>query len=454
MSGLCTENTLPLTSLFKYSSHTRAKPASPTAYRVATMAAPGDRNSTSLRAILTQAKPQISCMKYTASKNTIGRWPLPKHDGIAEWSEFNLESLVESYGHILNREGPGGILAPDPPNNKIEISKVNHIRLLIEWNSRVIDMAQKFTKESLGIDTGVSLLNDVTTHDGSTRARIRTEPAKGAPAVDHVIALDDHPLTNLVVGLVKSHSRFPASVVVDNSHLTTTDQMWALGQLANLCHTAKTRYGYIMTDHALVACRYTIFKDPTYRFGRFKVALMPVPWSKRGPEQLTTDLALWWLCMLAASAPHNRSTLEHEMVPINKWEVKYYDDGRGWVRRHKYSGYEEPTKAPSPPPYETPAPDDVAGNAALFMAAVGGFNVQEDFDPNPPPIPGQPADLAQSYQHNPADVVVAYDGQGLSFDVANKGQDYSLNFDVANEGQDYVFNFDAANEGEDFDFNI
>ncbi|KID82920.1 hypothetical protein MGU_09756 [Metarhizium guizhouense ARSEF 977] len=413
------------------------------------MAAPGGRNTTSLRAILTQAKPELSCKKYPASENTIGRWPILKHHGIAEWSEFNLESLNESYGHILNREVPGGILAPDLPNNELKISGVPDIRRLIEWNRRVIDIAEKFTKESLGIDTGVSLLNDVTTPNKSVKARIRTIKARGTPDVDHVIALDDHPLTNLVVGLVKSHWKFPASVVVDDSQSTSVDQMWALGQLANLCKLAKTRYGYIMTDHALVACRYTIFeKDSEYHYGRFKVALMPVPWSKRGPEQLTTDLALWWLCMLAASAPHNRSTLEHEMVPINKWEVKYYDDGRGWVRRHKYSGYEEPTEAPSPPPYETPAPDDVAGNAALFMAGVG-LNAQEDFDPNAPPIPGQPADLAQPYQHNPTDVVVAYDGQGLSFDVTSEGQDYDFNFDAANEGEDFDFNLDAANEGQD-----
>lgn len=92
------------------------------------------------------------------------------------------------------------------------------------------------------------------------------------------------------------------------------------------------------------------------------------------------------------------------------------------MRRHKYSGYEEPTEAPSPLPYKTPAPDDVAGNAALLMAGVG-LNTQEDFDPNAPPIPGQPADLAQPYQHNHTDVVVAYDGQGLSFDVTNEGQE-------------------------------
>ncbi|KAG8416977.1 hypothetical protein J3459_013030 [Metarhizium acridum] len=80
-----------------------------------------------------------------------------------------------------------------------------------------------------------------------------------------------------------------------------------------------------MTDQALVACRYTTFEeDPDFPF-----------------------------------------------VPISKWDVEYYDDERGWVRRHKYSGYKEPTEAPSPPAYETPASDDGAGNAALFMAGVG-----------------------------------------------------------------------------------
>ncbi|KAG8407880.1 hypothetical protein J3458_020190 [Metarhizium acridum] len=130
--------------------------------------------------------------------------------------------------------------------------------------------------------------------------------------------------------------------------------------------------------------------------------------------------------MLAVSAPHSRSSLEHEIVPISKWDVEYDDDERGWVRRHKYSGYKEPTEAPSPPAYETPAPDDVAGNAALFMAGVG-LNVLEDFDSNAPLIPGQPADLGLSFQHNSTDFVAAYDGQGFGFDVDN-----------GNDGQDQV----------------
>lgn len=51
---------------------------------------------------------------------------------------------------------------------------------------------------------------------------------------------------------------------------------------------------------------------------RWGAAIMPVPWSRNGSDTLTTDLALWQLCMLAMSAPHNRAIIaEGEVLRIN-----------------------------------------------------------------------------------------------------------------------------------------
>ncbi len=50
---------------------------------------------------------------------------------------------------------------------------------------------------------------------------------------------------------------------------------------------------------------------------------MPVPWTRYGENVLATDLALWWLCMLAMTAPEHRAVVsESDMVGINEWELR------------------------------------------------------------------------------------------------------------------------------------
>lgn len=59
------------------------------------------------------------------------------------------------------------------------------------------------------------------------------------------------------------------------------------------------------------------------------------------------------------------------MIRINEWEIFTPDMDHGWMRRHKYSNFEEPTDPPPPPTYRSPSPDNVAANAAAFAAQVG-----------------------------------------------------------------------------------
>ncbi|KAK4145770.1 uncharacterized protein C8A04DRAFT_26517 [Dichotomopilus funicola] len=109
---------------------------------------------------------------------------------------------------------------------------------------------------------------------------------------------------------------------------------------------------------------------------------MPVPWARSGNEKLTTDLALWWMCMLSMSAPEHRALMpEEDAVGVGEWEKRQGLDG--WVRQHRYSNFQEPSDPPTPPPpaYRDPSP----GNPAAFAAGVGvngndDFDLGEDFD--------------------------------------------------------------------------
>lgn len=62
--------------------------------------------------------------------------------------------------------------------------------------------------------------------------------------------------------------------------------LWPVRQLANICRESRTRYGYIQTEEEMVVCCFSEITED------WKAAVMAIPWSRYGPDTLTTDLAL------------------------------------------------------------------------------------------------------------------------------------------------------------------
>lgn len=341
---------------------------------------------TTLRRVLTQSKAEVPC-KTKASKNSTGDWPLLDPWTTTSWDDFNLNTLNESYGHILDREIPAEQLeAPRAEHvlQGIEIAKPDDILHLIGWKDQLLRPTLAFAKRHLGLHSGVHLQHSISAADRSSFASISTSRLASLRA-DHRVALDDFPLPNLVVGLGRPSTKFQGRRLLERPEAAGKGGFLPLRQLANLCALAKTRYGYILTDQDLVACCFYKRRAGAGQAAElseakgWKVAMMPVPWTRYGETQLTTDIALWWLSMLALSAPENRALVaEADVVGIGEWERRYLDEERGWVRRHRYSNVEEPTDPPSPPAYRTPSP----GNRAAFEAAVG-FHIDPNFDINP-----------------------------------------------------------------------
>lgn len=275
---------------------------------------------------------------------------------VTVWAEFTLKNLNESYGHVLDFAVPEQMLLgprPDQALAGVVINRAEDINHLISWNHRLMQPTLQFAKSHLRLHPGVILHHRYSTADKSALASLPGGPKR--LAVDHVIALDDYPGPNLVVGIGRPSSKWSGRRLVSQLNDPAKELLWPLRQLANICKAAQTRYGYIQTDEEMVVCCFSEGPEG------WKVAIMPVPWSRHGVDVLTTDLALWWLCMLAMSAHHHRAIVgEREMVKINDWDVVYLDEQRGWVRRHPYSNVEMPTSPPLPLDYSTRFP----GNAA------------------------------------------------------------------------------------------
>ncbi|KAK0612342.1 hypothetical protein B0T17DRAFT_511544 [Bombardia bombarda] len=233
-------------------------------------------------------------------------------------------AITQSYGHILDLNIPEDLAVPNPDQmldeEKLRITKPDDILNLISWNDKIIRPTLNFAKEHLNIRNGILLQYTATAPNNSEKARIRG--VQDRMKIDHIIEFDDYPVKNLVVGLGIPCSR----------------------ELGNTCESVHTRYGYLLTEEDLVVCCFSAVAQGSRDWN---VATMPVPWSRHGENQLTTDLALWWLCMLAMS-PHQ----SHEVVPemqmtgINKWQAVYKTVEGVLVYRHRYSRREKPALLP------------------------------------------------------------------------------------------------------------
>ncbi|KAK3395001.1 hypothetical protein B0H63DRAFT_462531 [Podospora didyma] len=329
---------------------------------------------TTLRQILVTKKPRIPIPRGGAKKNTQNRlWPELE---LRIWEEFSLNVLNESYGHVLEAPFPNYQLPMPSPDEALAGVTANSdlsIRHLTVWNDQLMRQTLHFAQRHLDICPGLVLRLNASPPDALS-SNLTIPNARGPRPVDHLIEIDHQVMA---VGIVRTSAKFSGRNVSKWLNRSTREMKWPLRQLASLCRLARTRYGYIQTDDETVVCCFSVPGDQRHVENQdnnntqeppLNVAIMPIPWERHGVENLTTDLALWWLSMLAMAGEHHRPIVhDDEMVKIHEWDILHLDDERGWVRRHKYSNWQEPTDPPPPPAYVTPEP----GNPAVFHAAVG-----------------------------------------------------------------------------------
>ncbi|EPE07864.1 hypothetical protein F503_00586 [Ophiostoma piceae UAMH 11346] len=337
-----------------------------------------------LRDALVRHKPFIPCTARDTKNTKHGAWPTPS---IRVWSEFSLQTLNDSYGHVLDAVLPqhlvDALISPAMLNG-ITVQNDDGPQRLIGWDDATVVPLVKWAKQYLGLHAGHALYHQFTHADGTVIARLPHAPRK--LNIDHAIHLRNVEHDALVVGLGRTSRKWKSVSAMRASASRTMEALWPLRQLANLCRLAETRYGYIQTDEELVACCFSA----TYgdqgtgekEWTDWTVAIMPVPWNTElssggGPHVLTTELALWWLCMLALSDGHRELVANELVVPIDAWETMHSGDERGWIRRHRYSLFEKLANVPPPPPSNAyTAPGTV--NAAAFTGDAG-FDEEEWF---------------------------------------------------------------------------
>ncbi len=135
-----------------------------------TMAAPQDDNTT-LRRLLSQRKPQISCEMTNGRNSSSEKWP-EVAGCITVWDEFNIENLGESYGHVLDSAVPAALPDASQILSGITIKKSEDIYHLIAWNDRMLQLTLEAAKSLVGAHPGTSLRRTFSTADRSFIARL------------------------------------------------------------------------------------------------------------------------------------------------------------------------------------------------------------------------------------------------------------------------------------------
>lgn len=296
-------------------------------------------NGATLRSYLVQEKRPVACNTKSDNCTRDLRW---KRGRFAVWDDFNLFELNQSYGHLLDLvvDGPNWHMPPTIPYapdevGDITINKEKDINHLIIWNAKVLSTTVRFAKRVPGFELHPGI---ETHHEHSTpEKQFKTKGTSNGLHVDHIVSLNTSPQQTLVVGLGRTSRKFSGTAVVadlaaNKDPLTRFD--WTLRQLGNLCASLNTRYGYIQTDQELVVCCFSKLVVPGPNgsaVGEQHVTqIKPIKWTVHGEQNLTTDLALWWLCMLAM-AEDPTMVSNDQLVKINHW----HDNGLS--RTHHYS---------------------------------------------------------------------------------------------------------------------
>ncbi|KIH94908.1 hypothetical protein SPBR_03845 [Sporothrix brasiliensis 5110] len=214
----------------------------------------------------------------------------------------------------------------------------------------------KYAKQSMGLHVGTLLLHQFDNVEDGTKPIVAGVHNK--TMIGHVIELGNHQRDVLVVGLSRTSVKWQGSALLKNPSTTEQEPTLPVRQLANLCAQTGTRYGYIQTDKELMVCCFGATKSAQGIYGDWKVFAMPTPWNMEVPlprhtgarsSLMSTELALWWLCMLSMGDADRSIVEAKDIVPIDTWDTVHLVDKNTWVHRHRYSGFEKPAPPPAAP---------------------------------------------------------------------------------------------------------
>ncbi|RSL88401.1 hypothetical protein CEP52_002327 [Fusarium oligoseptatum] len=274
---------------------------------------PGTAPFESLQAILTKANPPIRDesspprnvppSKTAASVNSFE---------VTQWADFNLETLMEAYGDILNEQVQVTNHAPTDPPSMRSLADLKMI------GQRYIFPALEYTIEAGARHIGIRLGRHLPT------MIFRPSPAVQGNYPPLALCTDNE--ERLLFGCVQFAKQWQSSDLLDNPAIAKRP----IGQLVTYCNNANTRYGFVLTSSEVVVIR--LSRGNTSRLSQ--VEWQAIPWDASGDNVLTVNLALWFLAMMSLNGDHRAICRSTELLPLNTWSRSVNPDGQVIYQHH------------------------------------------------------------------------------------------------------------------------
>ncbi|UPK95959.1 hypothetical protein LCI18_006894 [Fusarium solani-melongenae] len=266
----------------------------------------------SLQAILTKANPPIrdeSTPSGTVFQDRVGE-PMSCLE-LSNWTEFNLETLIDAYGDILNEQVRVTNHAP------AEMPSIRSFADLKTVAQRHIFPTLQDTMQAGARQIGIRLGRHLPTPE--------FHPSLSFQGPCAAFTLLSGNGDALLVGCVQHAKQWNSSDL-----LVSDSAKYPISLLVRDCRVAGTRYGFVLTSNEIVVVR--VSRADTRR--AFHVEWQAIPWGATGNSALTVNLALWFLAMMSLNDDHRQICDSTELLPLNSWSRSVGSDGQIVYQHH------------------------------------------------------------------------------------------------------------------------
>ncbi|RSL48142.1 hypothetical protein CEP53_009641 [Fusarium sp. AF-6] len=272
----------------------------------------------SLQAILTKANPPIRDESNPPRNVLQSRIAAPVDSfEVARWSDFNLETLMEAYGDILNEQVQVKNHAPT------ELPSIRYLADLKTVAQSCIFPTLQYTIEAGARHLGIRLGRHLPTIDFRTSLRLIGDQDQACYPAFTLRSGDEKAH---IVGCVQFAKQWHSRDLLG----TSSTAKRPIGRLIRYCRNANTRYGFVFTSSEVMVIRLSA-SDITRPC---QVEWRAIPWDASGGNVLTVNLALWFLAMMSLNEDHRTICRPTELLPLNIWSRSVDPDGQVIHRHH------------------------------------------------------------------------------------------------------------------------
>lgn len=273
-----------------------------------------------------------------------------QEDNLEIWEDFTYENITNAFRGILDGEDLFSVVTGDREGSPARVVGEEAVDNITSWwNAQVcrkpLEKGSNTVHKQLGIPTA-----EISFQLNKREVLLKDEENRTLRPDWVIFTRDKNGITPLVHGENKLSSKWSSSKIKIGSKWQV-DWIWPFRQLLSYCVVSNTRYGCIMTPDELVVTR--IYLNGSDGLERWNVQYMPIPWENSGRGNLTVNLGIWALGLMALNSNHRPIASKANTLPLNVWWTTRTTKRKNAYKHHLLSSISEkrPTNADirSPP---------------------------------------------------------------------------------------------------------